>query len=176
MSIVAVRKYPKYIEFASDTQTTWGDNKHAKAEHNDKQVSSYGKVFEVNGMTIGCAGSVTHISLLQIFAKTHKPKIAEREAILEWLVEFKEWTNKKCSVPHNDIRVHAVMAYEGKVFSFYDFLLVEEVEEFWAVGSGMFLSIGAMEIGATAESAVKAATKYDLYCGGKIRKIKVPRA
>lgn len=174
MSIVAVRKYPKTIEFASDTQTTWGHNKEGmKKEYNDKQISSYGKVFQVNDMTLGCAGSVTDISLLQIFSKTHKPKVADRDSILEWLIEFKEWAVKKGA--DKDIRIHAIMVYEGKIFSFYDFLLVEEIEEFWAVGSGMFLAVGAMEIGATAESAVKVASKYDLYCGGKVRKLRIPR-
>ena len=39
---------------------------------------------------------------------------------------------------------------------------------FYAIGSGKFLAMGAMEMGATAEEAVAVAIKYDTGCGGEI--------
>lgn len=48
---------------------------------------------------------------------------------------------------------------------------VNEVTDHFAYGSGMFLALGAMELGATPERAVEVAIKYDLYCGGKVTKI-----
>lgn len=38
----------------------------------------------------------------------------------------------------------------------------------WCVGSGADLALGAMAAGASAKEAVKIATKYDIYSGGRI--------
>lgn len=40
--------------------------------------------------------------------------------------------------------------------------------EFYAMGSGSAYAYGAMDNGADAVSAVRTATKYDIYCGGSI--------
>jgi ATP-dependent protease HslVU (ClpYQ) peptidase subunit len=173
MSVVAVKINDGIIEIAGDTQTTWGKNKFSKKDTSDKHINASGKIFQVNGMTIGCAGGVSDIGLLQIYAKTHRPKEMDRDCILDWLVEFKEFANKKAQVSFNDISVHGIMVLEGKVFSFYDFLEVVEVKNFDAVGSGMWLAIGAMELGATAAEAVTVASKYDLFCGGEVTKFQI---
>jgi hypothetical protein len=171
MSIIAVRIKKGIIEFASDTQTTWGGNKYPNIESSDKTLKSFGKIFQVNGLTVGCAGDVAHIGLLQIFCKTSKPKETEKDSVIDWLISFKEWALGKAKINFADINVHGILAFEGKVFSFYDFMEVNQIKEFAAVGSVMFLAIGAMELGATASNAVKVAIKYDLFCGGDIKKI-----
>lgn len=173
MTCIAVKIKGKTIEIAGDTQTTWGRNKYPKQNYADKQLKADGKIFQVNGMTIGCAGSVADIGLLQIFCKTHKPKEMTRDEILNWFIEFKEWALDKAKVPFNEINIHGIIISSGLAFSFYDFMEVSPVLNFEAVGSGMFLAIGAMEIGATAEQAVKVAIKYDLYCGGEVTKITI---
>lgn len=173
MSIVAVRKKGKGFEIAGDSQSTWGGNKFSKTNLTDKQMKAYGKIFRVNGLTIGCAGSVADIGLLQMYCKTHKPKEMTRDCILDWFIEFKEWALAKAKVNFNDISVHGIIISSKKAFCFYDFMDVTPVLDFEAVGSGMFLAIGAMELGASAEQAVKVACKYDLYCGGKITKLAV---
>lgn len=171
MSIVAVRIKKGIIEFAGDTQATWGGNKYTLVDQNDKMLKSYGKIFQVNEMTIGCAGDVAHVGLLQIFCKTNKPKEPTKDCIIEWLISFKEWALSKAKINFNDISVHGIISLKGQVFSFFDFMEVNQIKEFTAVGSGMFLAIGAMELGATASNAVKVAIKYDLFCGGDIKKI-----
>lgn len=171
MSVIAVRKTGKSIEISGDGQTTWGKNKFPKSNYSDKQVKCFGKIFQVNGTTFGCAGSVSDIGLLQVFCKTHRPKEMDRDSILEWLIEFKEWANIKAKVSFNDISVHGIIIRDEKVFCFYDHMDVVEVNDFDAVGSGMWLAIGAMELGASAEKAVGVAIKYDLYCGGNTTKL-----
>lgn len=171
MTAIAVKLSKKTIEIAGDTQTSWGWNKYSKQAHSDKQIQSNGKIFQVNDLTIGCAGSVNQIGLLQIFCKTHKPKEMERDSVLDWLIEFKDWANKKAGIALADFSFHGILISEGRVFSFYDFMDVGEVKSFEAVGSGMWLCIGAMELGASAEEAVKVAIKYDLYCGGNSTKL-----
>lgn len=171
MSVIAVKVKGRRIEIATDNQTTWGSNKSQKYVHNDNQVKSQGKIFQVNGMTIGCAGTVAHINLLQIFCKTHRPKEMERDSVLDWFIEFKEWAQEKAKINFNDISIHGIVIFEGSVFCFYDFMDVQKVTDFDAVGSGSWLAIGAMELGASASDAVKVAIKYDLYCGGGVSEI-----
>ena len=173
MSVVAVKISDGLIEIAGDTQSTWGRNKFSKIDTSDKHIKANGKIFQVNNMTIGCAGATSDIGLLQIYSKTHRPKEMDRDSILEWIVEFKEFANKKAQVSFNDISVHGILILDGKVFSFYDFLDVIEIKTFNAVGSGQWLAIGAMELGASVQQAVSVACKYDLFCGGETTKIEI---
>jgi 20S proteasome alpha/beta subunit len=41
-------------------------------------------------------------------------------------------------------------------------------QRFWAVGAGSEVCMGAMEMGATAEQAVRAAIKWQKDCGGRV--------
>jgi len=168
MTCIAVKIKGKVIEIAGDTQASWGKNKMPWGVQQDKQTKVNGKLFEVNGMHFGCAGSVSDIGLLQIFCKTHRPKEMNRDDIMEWFIEFKEWLNDKAKVSFNDVNIHGIIASEGKVFTFYDFMEVSEVTDFNAVGSGMWLALGAMENGASVSQAVATAIKYDLNCGGDV--------
>lgn len=174
MTCIAVKIEKKKIEIAGDSQTTWGKNKFPKQDTTDRQVMAAGKIFQVNSMTFGCAGSVAHIGLLQIFAKTNRPKEMERDSVLDWLISFKQFCLDKAKIGFADISVHGIMILDGKVFCFYDFMDVVEVKSFDAVGSGMWLAIGAMELGSNVEKAVSVAVKYDLYCSGEITKIVIP--
>lgn len=171
MSVIAVRIDNGVIHISGDSQTTWGGHKFPKENYTDKHVTAYGKIFQVNHMTIGCAGSTSDIGLLQIFAKSHAPVEMEREDILIWLIEFKEWANLKAKIGFNDIRIHGIMIRDKRCFCFYDYMDVVEVKQFDAVGSGMWLAIGAMEAGLSSKQAVAIAQKYDLYCGGEITEI-----
>lgn len=173
MTCIAVKIDKRKIEIAGDTQSTWGQHKIPKKDYADKQIRAEGKVFQVNGMTIGCAGSGADIGLLRLYAKTTKPKEMERDFVLDWYIGFRDWAEKKARVPINDISIHGIIINEGKAFTFFDFMDCWEIKDFDAVGSGMFLAIGAMECGATVTEAVKVAIKYDLFCGGEPTKITI---
>lgn len=173
MSIITVRKTEKGFDIVCDQQSTWGSKKFPKKENTDPGIKVSGKIFETNQMTLGCAGDVAHIGMLQIFCKSHSPKYMTSEDVLEWLMEFKDWCNKKTGILQKDIVIHGIVIKEGKCFTFYDFMDSNEVVNFDAVGSGMWVAIGAMELGATAEQAVSVAIKYDLYCGGNIFKLSI---
>lgn len=174
MSIIAVRKTENSFEIASDQQTTWGGYKYLKKENTDVSLKVNGKVFQVNDMTVGCAGDVGHIGLLQMFCKNHSPKSMILDDIIEWFTEFKDWANKKAGIIQKDVSIHGILIKEKRCFTFFDHFEANEVTDFDAVGSGMFLAWGAMEVGATAERAVEVACKYDLYCSGKVFKLSIP--
>ena len=174
MTIIAARIKNGKITLAGDEQTSWGDYmKYPKKKVMDKSVKESGKIFQINGMTIGAAGSCAHSGLLQIFCKTHHPKEMTRDAILDWVIEFKEWCLEKAKINFNDISVCGIIIMKRKAFTFYDHLEIYPITKFDAVGSGMNLAIGAMELGATAEEAVSVAIKYDPHCSGRITKIEL---
>lgn len=175
MTCIAVKIEPKKITIAGDTQTTWGRNKFPKKDYIDNQLKADGKIFQTNGMTLGCAGSSAQIGLFQIFCKTHKPKEMEKDPIMEWFMEFREWINSKAKVGFTELSLHAILISNNKVFCVFDFMDIWEVKSFDAVGSGMWLAIGAMDNGVDAEKAIETAIKYDLYCGGKITKIEIKK-
>lgn len=175
MSVIAVRITENTIEIAGDSQTSWGNHKLPKQDVSDAQTKAYGKIWQTNGMTFGCAGSCAHIGLLQIFAKTHKPKEMEKDFIMDWFMEFREWLNSKAKIGWNELCLHAIIIDKGRAFTFYDFMDINEIKSFDSVGSGMWLAIGAMEIGANVEDAVRVASKYDKGCGGETTKLSIPK-
>lgn len=172
MSCIAARISKNKIEIAGDNQTSWGSYmKYPKKTVNDRDVKEFGKLWQVDDFTFGCAGSCSHIGLLQIFVKTHRPKEMNRDSVLDWLLEFKDWALAKAKVPFNDVSVHGIIIYDRVAFTFFDHLEVYPILTFDAVGSGMNLAIGAMELGATAKRAVGIAVKYDPFCSGKVSSI-----
>lgn len=175
MTCIAVKIEGEKIQLAGDNQTTWGTHKFPKKGYADPQLKSEGKIFQTNGMTLGCAGDAAHIGLLQLFSKSHKPKEMNKDSILEWFLEFREWMNLKAKINFIDVSLHGIMISENKVFCFFDFMDIWEVNNFDAIGSGMWLAIGAMELGATASQGVGVAIKYDLYCGGNISVINIQK-
>lgn len=52
---------------------------------------------------------------------------------------------------------------------------VEILEDFFAIGSGKFIALGAMEMGATVEQAVRAACKFDESTGKGVNVIRVKK-
>lgn len=168
MSIIVARKYKDYIEIGCDSQTSWGRFKLNKDSGLYKEAS---KVIATNGLVIGIAGDVRESNFLQLFVSNHKPKTASEGDILDFLVEFQEWI--KTIDPNAIVENHLLVVYQGKLFQCIGFD-VAEVSEFNAVGSGMFLAIGALSLGASVKQAIEVAKKHDLYCGGKtyIKKIK----
>src|SRR5689334_19616228 len=113
MTIIACRVNKDSIEIASDSQTTWGRNKYPKPDTADKQTFAAGKLFQINGMTLGCAGMLSDIGILQLFAKTHVPKEMERDSVLEWLMEFQEFALDKAKIAYKDLCVHGILIYKN---------------------------------------------------------------
>ena len=122
-------------------------------------------------MALGLAGSCAHIGLLQIYAKTNKPKIMDKDSVMDWFIGFKEWATAKAKIGWNEISIHGIICSEGVAFEFFDFLDVNRITKYSAVGSGMWLALGAFECGASAKKAVEVACVYDKGCGGEVHEV-----
>lgn len=171
MTCIAVKVKKDKIEVACDKQVSWGGNKMPMAENSDKQLKSMGKIFQTNGMTIGGCGSLADLSLLSIYAKTHKPKDMNRDDILEWFIEFINWYENKTGDKKTNLSF--VIINDGFAFIVHDFYEVYQIEDFDAIGSGMWLALGVLDNGGDVIDAIKTAIKYDLYCGGDVNKITI---
>lgn len=162
MSVIAARVYPKSIVMAADNQGTWGHNKFADAM-TKIQVNEV-KIWQHNDLTIGGAGSAQEDVLFRVFTKTRKPKSATVEDMIDFMVEFADWMKKRDQ--NSKLENHYLIIFQEKLFSAVE-LDIAEVSEYFSVGSGMFLALGAMYRGASPEEAVEAAKTFDLYCGGQ---------
>ncbi|CAA0144777.1 conserved hypothetical protein [Tenacibaculum maritimum] len=173
MTVIAVKKIGNKFKIAGDSQISWGGNKLPMDDKSNDNLKCSGKLFEINHMTIGCSGSLAHMGLLQWFSKTNMPKSMNRDDVLEWVIGFKNFVTDKTRIEFNEVNLHGILIKDSKCFVFYDFLDVVEVKNHYAVGSGKYIALGALESGSSVEEAVKAAIKYDLYCNGEVTTLEV---
>ena len=108
------------------------------------------KIFRVNGDIIGCSGTVE-----------------------DWLI-FVEWYKNKTSPPELDSDFGAlVLTRDGTIYEYGNKLMKMEIfEDFYAIGSGSDIAIGAMSVGADPKQAVKIAAKFDVYTGEPVKTFK----
>ncbi len=157
MTCIAVRKTGETIEIAADSQTSYGDV--------GKELSR-SKIYKHENIVFGLAGKTKSAGLLNIFMRTHKPSGASENDVLDYIHEFECWAKNK-SNDNYSFNDQLVLIIDGNIFRLYEYH-IEKIEEYTAIGSGMFLALGALEMNASATIAVKAAIKYDLYCGGEV--------
>jgi ATP-dependent protease HslVU (ClpYQ) peptidase subunit len=162
MSVVAVKRLKDKIVMSADNQVTIGWGNKVTGDEISKEPA---KIFRNENMLVGTAGYTYAFSLFRIYCKNRKPASANVEGILEFLSEFLDWAKKKDSdfKLNNDF----LIVFEDHIFH-TDCLDVNEINEFSAIGCGMFLALGALSQGASTEEAIKVAIKYDTYCGGDV--------
>lgn len=172
MTVIAVKKESNNeIIMSCDEQTTYGDNKYTK-DKSGTDVNNVGKVWKVNDMLVGAAGKVSESNLLKIFTLNHKPKSADVESVIEFLLEFRDFVAKKTGKPSYELYNHIFIVTGGKIFQCLE-MDVNERDKFWALGSGMFLALSALHLGEDTEKAVDVAKTYDLFCGGKTHTLSI---
>ena len=162
MSVVACKITENGYQIAADSITVRG---YTQTKGNNTKRS---KLFEVNGMVIGCVGVAEESSLLRIFATTHRPSSATEEGLLEFLVEFFDWKNKKTN--NGSIENSYLIGLEGKVFSI-DEWLVEEITTYEAIGAGMDFALAALYLGHDAVKAIETAIELSVFCEGPVQLI-----
>lgn len=124
---------------ASDSQVTSGD----------VIVGRTAKCGCKNGVLYGFAGCLAFAQAFQ--------------AWIERGMEGDPPTMKK-----DDSRAEAILVHDGHILSFDDDGWDKLEMDYYAIGSGRQIAIGAMAVGASAVEAVKAAIKHDVYSGGEV--------
>ena len=131
--------YKDFI-LACDSQVTYGNQ---KAKGSYKAIVTDDKVYAITG-------SVTRgLRFIEDLVSHTKPE--ERTKLKDTVViEF----DKKTGIMQSWESRHIALPLEQK---------------FWADGSGGLIAMGAMEVGASAEEAVRAASKHDCYTGYRVQ-------
>jgi ATP-dependent protease HslVU (ClpYQ) peptidase subunit len=163
MTVIAVRKYDDKIVIAADSQTTYGD---------DYKILTATKIVRQDNIVFGCAGSCSDISLFRMFTRTHKPKAATEDDVVDFLSEFVDWKKKKTN--NADYVSSIIIIMDNVVFRVQSYSVRAPIETFFAIGSGMFSALAAMELDADPIKAVEIAIKYNTGCGGKVESLEIP--
>ncbi|AOX01497.1 MAG: hypothetical protein F6K63_30885 [Moorea sp. SIO1G6] len=165
MSVVAARKYPDKLVFASDSIRLSGYLKQTHRVTGDE----WGKLFEINNMIIGGVGYTMELSFMQIFARNHSPAAPTVEAVLDFIVEFYSWAKDKDDTFGR--RNEYLLAVERDIFCISDGYLVDKINEFGAIGAGQDYALTAMYLDKTPEEAVAIANELCVYCSPPINVI-----
>ncbi|MGA1476580.1 MAG: hypothetical protein ACO4AI_15740 [Prochlorothrix sp.] len=169
MSVVAARRYPDRLVFASDSIRVAG---YVKETHQRVLGNEQGKLFEVNGLIIGSVGYIMELSFMQMFARNHKPAAATVEAVLDFMVEFYGWARSKDEGFGK--RNEYLIGIEDCIFRVVDTYLVEKINEFSAIGAGEDFALTALYLDKNPEEAVEIANRLCIYCSDPIQVITKP--
>ena len=146
-TLVAVRKHDQ-IAIAADSLTTFGDVR--LASHHDK---SSDKIVAYRGNYIGLCGSAAHQLVFEsLLANSQSYDFGSRLAIFETLQKLhpilkdQHFLNPKEEEddPYESTQITALIANENGIFGVYSMREVFEYTQFWAVGSGKEVALGAM--------------------------------
>lgn len=146
-TLVAVRKHDQ-IAIAADSLTTFGDVR--LASHHDK---SYDKIVAYRGNYIGLCGSAAHQLVFEsLLTDGGDYDFSSRLAIFETLrklhpiLKDQHFLNPKEEEddPYESTQITALIANPRGIFGVYSMREVFEYTQFWAVGSGKEVALGAM--------------------------------
>lgn len=152
MSVVAVKVYKDKIVFAADSIVVKGWSKTETLDHI--------KLCKINDMIIGSVGNCDESSLMQQYAKTHKPAAPDDKSVLEFVVEFYRW--KKDLTGDWSIKNHYILGFEGHAF-YLEGMFISEILDRHAIGAGEDFANAVLYLGHTPREAVKAACELSCF-------------
>jgi ATP-dependent protease HslVU (ClpYQ) peptidase subunit len=171
-TLVAVRKHDQ-IAIAADSLTTFGDIR--LPSQFDR---SYDKIVRFRGSYLGICGSAAHQLVFEsLLGATPDADFSSRMAIFETLrrlhplLKDQHFLNPKEEEedPYESTQITALIANANGIFGVYSMREVFEYTQFWAVGSGKDVALGAMHAlyprlktaEAIARAAVEAGATFD---------------
>jgi len=163
MSVVAVKVTKNKITIGADSILVSG-----WTQEKDKLA----KLNEVNGMIIGDVGDAQEGALFLIFCKTHQPREASVDALVDFMSEFQDWMNKKIEVTNLDNQY--IIVLDKKVFMMEGFF-IKEVTDYTAIGAGMDYALSALYLGNSVKDSIKAACHLSIYCEEPINIMEVEK-
>jgi len=168
MSVVAVRKYPDRLMFAADSIRVSG---YLKETHR-VAGQNMAKLFELNDLIIGGVGLSMELSFMRMYARTHKPKAANTEAMLDFVVDFYSWAaSKDGNFGRNS---EYLIGFENEVFRVADGYLIDQINEFSAIGAGEHFALTAMYLDKSPKEAVEIANELCVFCAPPVNILEKP--
>lgn len=146
-TIVAVKKNG-VVAIAADSLTTFGDmrlGRQYKGEHD--------KIIAINGSWIGlCGSSAHHLVLSALLPRLEDIRLGSRMEVydtfrrLHPLLKEQGYLNPKEEEddPYESTQITALVVNATGIYGVYSMREVFEYSQFWAVGSGKEVALGAM--------------------------------
>jgi ATP-dependent protease HslVU (ClpYQ) peptidase subunit len=163
MSIIVVKKYNDKIVLGCDSQTTQWWNKNIREEPI--------KLVDLGDIIVGSAGMVKTTRLLHTFINQRKiTKLHDEVDILNFIRDFEKWIKDNTS--SGDVTMtenEFIFVKEDRVWIVREGYLIQEVENFAAIGSGYDKALIALELGHDVEETVKAVCKFDVFCSEPVK-------
>lgn len=110
------------------------------------------KVYKLGGALFGTSGSAEFAYVFYDWLKSGLPR---RE-------------------PYGEENVCALVYANGLFYFLERFIPIPVNKPFWAIGSGAEYALAAMELGKSAEDAVRTAIELDINSGGEVYSVKYP--
>jgi 20S proteasome alpha/beta subunit len=164
MSVVAVKVYDDKIVIGADSQSTsyW---------HNKDSTN---KIYKIsNSFVIGGVGYTSHNQMMYLFCETNKPAGSRKRDILEFFVQFNDWMRKKTDDfrPYNSF----LIVFGDKAFWVTNDLMIKEITDYCAIGSGMEYAKAGLYLGKTVQDSIRIACDLTIYCSGPIERYEVKK-
>lgn len=154
MSVVAVKRIKDKIIIGSDSIRVSG-----WTQEKDKQA----KLVKINGLIIGTVGNSEEFAMFTSFVKTHKPKKADEDSLLDFFVEFRSWLANSTGKNDKTIENEYLIVLDNRVFYIASFF-VREVKDYYAMGAGRDFALSALYLGSGIKEAINAACELSIYC------------
>lgn len=152
MSVVAAKVYKDKIVMAADSIVVRGRSKRI-----DNGIV---KINKINDMIVGSTGYAQELSLMWQYMTTHKPATATEKDVLDFVIEFSRW--KRELIGSYSVDNTYLMAYDGHLFQIEN-MLVCEVSEWIAIGTGEGFANAALYLGNNPRDAVKVACELSCF-------------
>lgn len=161
MTVIVAVKTDDRIVFASDSLMAVGST-----IVTDSQAKT-SKLWQQNNLTVGHSGNCQFDTLMKIFSKTHVPKSACEDGMVEFLIEYVNLCQTKYSVgiPTSQF----LIAFQNQLFIVYGGIDVYKVEKFEAIGSGSDFAQAALLLGKTAKEAVEVSCQLSNTCAPPVK-------
>ena len=199
MTVIAGIRAENEVIIAADSQQTCGDEPVYQTFPN-KLIHVPGKI------AIGIGGWTKYSNIMRKFIRDWTADHGETETetgawffpetaldLLEWFQDYRKECHKwglqemeRDRFPFGALSASMLVGTPGGLFFVSTDLSVNEVPEYFAVGNGENIALGAMyALGNTcygnavpektiARAAVLAANRHNIYCGGRVQMVSIP--
>ncbi len=156
MSAVAVKKEKGKITIGADSILVSGYT---------QEKDTKAKLFRSTpDFIFGASGMAADGELLNIFAKTHKPKAATEEAIIDFFNEFLGYLRGTMGSPAINLdNTNYLIVFKRRIFFFHNFY-IREIKDYYAIGAGRDFALAALYLGQSVRKALEAACHLSVYC------------
>ncbi len=150
-----MKKEQNKIVIWADTQMSWWSNK----ENEEKKEI---KLYEVWNVIFWSAWSAEEANIVKLYFQHSQPKqITNEIECLEFIRTIIDWWKKYWI--WDKLENQYLFIIDKKIRYLYEWF-IKEVDNYYAIGSWMYLAMAVLDNWLSIEQALKSTCKYDMFC------------